>query len=114
MRVFAGPNGSGKSSIDRSILNTKLAAGKTLDFGIYVNADDIAVLLEGEGFSFDQYKIQATKEEILIVANNSGLIKEEFPLDRFGKCIIVDNNHLKSTKWYLAKKMILHLSELPR
>ncbi|HPS62997.1 MAG TPA: hypothetical protein PLK82_08045 [Bacteroidales bacterium] len=45
MRVFAGPNGSGKSSIIKNVLKTKVGKGKTLDFGIYINADDLAVLL---------------------------------------------------------------------
>lgn len=42
LRVFAGPNGSGKSSIIKKILNTDVQKGVKLDFGIYINADDIA------------------------------------------------------------------------
>lgn len=94
MRVFAGPNGSGKSSIIESIINTKVANGKTLDFGIYINADDIAVSLKKSGCKFNDYKIQATKEDILKIANNSGLISEKFSLDRLSDCILVENNHL--------------------
>lgn len=52
MRVFAGPNDSGKSSIIKSILNTEIKKGKKLDFGIYINADDIAVSLIKKGCFF--------------------------------------------------------------
>ncbi|MEI6143755.1 MAG: hypothetical protein WCP85_31035 [Mariniphaga sp.] len=98
IRVFAGPNGSGKSSIIKSIITTKVADGKTLDFGIYVNADDIAVSLNKSGCNFDDFKVQATKEDILWIANYSGLINETFSLDRFTNCILVEDNHLKIDK----------------
>jgi predicted ABC-type ATPase len=42
LRIFAGPNGSGKSSIINSIRNYTKDNGTPLDFGIYLNADDIA------------------------------------------------------------------------
>lgn len=57
MRVFAGPNGSGKSSIIKSVLNTKLRQGRKLDFGVYVNADDIAVSLNGKGCKIYALKV---------------------------------------------------------
>ncbi len=104
MRVFAGPNGSGKSSIIKSITRTKVSDGKTLDFGIYVNADDIAVLLKKNGCKFIDFKIQATKEDILRIASNSGLINENFSLDRFSKCLLVENNHFKIDKDVSAEK----------
>lgn len=95
MRVFAGPNGSGKSSIIKSILNTKISKNKKLDFGIYINADDIAVSLNKKGVSFKDYKIETCAEELFNTANDSGLIHKEFPLSRFKECLIIENNHLK-------------------
>ena len=44
MRVFAGPNGSGKSTIINAVRNVKVG-NQLVDFGIYVNADDIAAEL---------------------------------------------------------------------
>ena len=43
LRVFAGPNGSGKSTITKIVLDH-------VDLGIYVNADEIKVLLSEKRF----------------------------------------------------------------
>ncbi len=94
MRVFAGPNGSGKSSIIKQILETKVSKNKTLDFGIYVNADDIASLFQNTTCKFEKYNISATLPEILDIANNSGLINDKFSLDRFKACICFENNQV--------------------
>lgn len=61
MRVFAGPNGSGKTSVIKFILNTEVEKGKKLDFGIYINADDIASTLRKEKFEFQNYGIDFSK-----------------------------------------------------
>lgn len=98
MRVFAGPNGSGKSSIIKSILSTEVKKGKKLDFGIYINADDIAVLLKGKGCNFKKFDVQSSKDELLNIANDSGLINHNFPLKRFSHCILIENNILKVDK----------------
>ncbi len=95
MRVFAGPNGSGKSSIIKSILNTKVGRGRTLDFGVYVNADDIASNLKKRGINLEKYKISATENDLYEIANDSGLISKDFPLDRMKECVILENNHIK-------------------
>ncbi len=94
MRVFAGPNGSGKSSIIKAILDTKIANDKTLDFGIYVNADDIAVSLTKSNCNFSDFNIKASREDLLLVAKKSGLINDVFPFDRFSKCIQFEENKL--------------------
>lgn len=95
MRVFAGPNGSGKSSIIRSILNTEVEKGRKIDFGIYINADDIAVELNKNGCDFSCYTIESSKDEILDIANKSGLINKDFSLKRFDNCISFNKNALK-------------------
>ena len=94
MRVFAGPNGSGKSSIIESILNTKVKEGRKLDFGIYVNADDIASCLKRGKLDFLNYNIQTTLDEFLIAAKASGLINECFPFSRLKECIVLQENIL--------------------
>lgn len=104
MRVFAGPNGSGKSSIIKSILNTKVGEGKKLDFGIYVNADDIAVLLKKNGIDFTKFKIESTIDDLLNIANDSGLINNNFSLSRLRECIVFNKNILQIDKILAAKK----------
>src|SRR5680860_1519946 len=98
MRVFAGPNGSGKSSIIKSVLNTKLRHGKKLDFGVYVNADDIAVLLNGKGCKISTFEVSATKLDILEVANKSGLINRDFSLNRLDECLQVSGDLIQVNK----------------
>jgi predicted ABC-type ATPase len=94
MRVFAGPNGSGKSSIIKSILNTEIKKGKKLDFGIYINADDIAVSLTKNGCLFNTFSVDVSKKEFLDIAEKSGLINKDFSLERFTKCISIEKNIL--------------------
>jgi ABC-type cobalamin/Fe3+-siderophores transport system ATPase subunit len=64
LRVFAGPNGSGKSTIIKSVKNTGVN-GHPIDFGYYINADDIyrglglmykASRLAYQAFFFDNSK----------------------------------------------------------
>ena len=61
LRVFAGPNGSGKSTVVRSIREAKVD-GKPIDFGIYINADDIALALKTDLFSFKPMKLKQLKK----------------------------------------------------
>jgi len=98
LRVFAGPNGSGKSSIINSLLNLDVKEGKKLDFGIYINADDIAVLLKKNGCCFDVFEVEVSKDEMLQIAKDSGLINNNFPEGRFSKCIYIEANVLKVDK----------------
>ncbi|HNY04094.1 MAG TPA: hypothetical protein PKG48_15980, partial [Bacteroidales bacterium] len=94
MRVFAGPNGSGKSSIIKNVLKTKVGKGKTLDFGIYINADDLAVLLLRSKVDFSGFRVDATLADLRDIALKSGLINKDFPIERFDECILFDDNSL--------------------
>lgn len=91
LRVFAGPNGSGKSSIIKKILNTEVKKGVKLDFGIYINADDIAQDLLKKGCNFSNYQIDFLEEEFYEIVENSGLINASFNINRFKNCIVFDN-----------------------
>lgn len=82
LRVFAGPNGSGKTTIISAVENHKVK-GIPVDFGIYVNADDIAGALLENRFSFSPYTIKTTREEFISVALSSGLINKKFPDEEF-------------------------------
>jgi len=47
LRVFAGPNGSGKSTVINFIRSYKVN-DKHVEFGYYINADDIAKALKSK------------------------------------------------------------------
>jgi len=59
LRVFAGPNGSGKSTI------IDIVRGAGIDLGIYVNADDLKVILDKRGYvDFSEYGITVEQKEL--------------------------------------------------
>lgn len=116
LRVFAGPNGSGKSSIIRKILNTEVQKGVKLDFGIYINADDIAQELLKNGCNLSKFEIVFDEKEFFEIVSSSGLINEDFDFVRFKncihfekqKCIVVGQNALlKEDKPYERIAQIL-------
>ena len=74
LRIFAGPNGSGKSTIIQSVRQYKKSNGTPIDFGVYINADDIASQLRNHSFSFDYYGIEPSLTDFLLFAENSGLL----------------------------------------
>jgi len=78
LRVFAGPNGSGKSSIIQKLLSTEVQKGVTLDFGIYINADDIAKELYTKGCDFGVYKLKVSEADFFELCSSSGLLNGEF------------------------------------
>lgn len=119
MRVFAGPNGSGKSSIIRSISEFTVG-NKALDFGVYINADDIATALRKTGLDFTNYRVQISKADFLENALNSGLIGKRFTENDFKSSFKINGNklHLLKPKAdeglaqvvadYLRKKLLQH------
>ncbi len=91
LRVFAGPNGSGKSTVIQYVRNYKTSNGK-IDFGYYINADDLAWLLKKGPFNFSQYDITVDFELFKNVAIASGLINVNFQEEIFLKSFkLVDN-----------------------
>jgi predicted ABC-type ATPase len=74
LRIFAGPNGSGKSSIINSIRTYTKENGTPLDFGIYLNADDIAKELREGGCDLSVYCISFNKTEFEEIIASSGLL----------------------------------------
>jgi predicted ABC-type ATPase len=94
LRVFAGPNGSGKSTVIKSIKDVK-AEGKPIDFGIYINADDIASALKANSFTFKTYDVETAKEDILSFAERSGLLGDEFSLENLNYCFTLKGDSLK-------------------
>jgi predicted ABC-type ATPase len=83
LRVFAGPNGSGKTTIINAIRKIRIN-GRPIDFGIYINADDIAQAFRNDHFSFLQYKLQkVARDEFVSIALKSGLVNGSFPEQEF-------------------------------
>lgn len=104
MRIFAGPNGSGKTSVIKSILNTEVQKGKKLDFGIYINADDIATTLRNGKFNFQQYGIHFLVEDFLDTVSKSGLISADFTEKDFSKSLAITGNSLFINWDYVPSK----------
>ncbi len=103
MRVFAGPNGSGKSSVIEYVKKQKVE-GFPIDFGIYVNADDIARSLREDTFTFSKYEIDVSNKEFHAIALASGLINAQFTDEQFNSCYTFSNGKIK-LKPLSAKKV---------
>lgn len=80
LRVFAGPNGSGKSTVIKSIREIE-SSGRLIDVGVYINADDIALALSENSFTFAAYDLSPASDDFFNFAMVSGLINSEFQLD---------------------------------
>jgi len=94
LRVFAGPNGSGKSTVIQFVKNYQ-ANGRQIDFGVYVNADDIALKLRENKFSFSDYDIATNNKEFAEIALASGLIGNEFNEIIFKESFLLRNSTVK-------------------
>lgn len=82
LRVFAGPNGSGKSTVINYVRRVKINS-RSIDFGYYINADDIAGQLRSNGFTFNTFRVKVTNKEFQAIAIASGLINKEFTQRQF-------------------------------
>lgn len=82
LRVFAGPNGSGKTTIIEAVRDYRIKE-IPVDFGIYINADDIARDLRHGKFSFRSYAIKTTRNKFIESILQSGLINKGFTEKQF-------------------------------
>lgn len=82
LRVFAGPNGSGKTTIIEGVKNYRISE-IPIDFGIYINADDIARDLRLNQFNFAEYRVKPTRQKFISVAIQSGLIGKGLSESKF-------------------------------
>jgi predicted ABC-type ATPase len=94
MRIFAGPNGSGKSTIFDSVRSYKTESVK-IDFGIYINTDEILVQLKSHKFSFKSYQVNTTKKEFQKIALDSGLINKSFTEKEFNSSYAINGQKLR-------------------
>jgi predicted ABC-type ATPase len=93
LRVFAGPNGSGKSTVIKNIREAKVNDSQ-IDFGVYINADDIANNIKNNSFDFREYQIRCSKEEVMSFAVSSGLVSKEFTEIQLHNCFQIKGNRL--------------------
>jgi predicted ABC-type ATPase len=88
MRIFAGPNGSGKTTIFRELL-----ASKQIDLGIYINADDIEIMLKEKGLlDLTSFGITAEESEVREFYMKSNLSALKRPKDKIWENIEVKDN----------------------
>lgn len=113
MRVFAGPNGSGKSTVINSI-RTKRIKGKAIDFGYYINADDISLQLKEDRFSFSPFDIKVSNKEFMAIAVASGLVNESFPIDTFTRSYSMRANFIKLKNSLLAEQLAQIIADFLR
>ncbi len=66
-----------------------------IEFGFYINADEIAVALRSNGLAFSIFDIKVTNEEFERVAMASGLINKDFSQKEFIESYSLRNNILK-------------------
>ena len=96
MRVFAGPNGSGKTTVIREVRRFKVN-GRNVDFGLYVNADDIAqVLNSGKGFDLAPYDVSLDRNDVLAFAKGSGLLGKGFTSTDLDSALLLNAGKLRS------------------
>jgi len=113
MRVFAGPNGSGKSTIINSIRNHKVN-GVPVDFGIYINADEIAVQLRKGDFTFDLYEVNVTRPEFVAIVLESGLIGDHYTESTFKKSFRFRGNGLRLSNQKYTEEMAQIIADFLR
>lgn len=106
MRIFAGPNGSGKSTVIDWV-RKQTPKGHPIDFGYYINADEIGKNLLKQPLDFKDFDIQCTPKEFAKVALSSGLINKEYTHEQFLNSYFLRGNRLhlkdKSKVDYLAQ-----------
>lgn len=91
--MFAGPNGSGKSTIIKAVRAYRVK-GTSVDFGLYVNADDIALSLREGRFDFAQFELEPTRDEFIRTAIASGLIHKGFTEAELRDCFTLEGGRL--------------------
>jgi predicted ABC-type ATPase len=114
LRVFAGPNGSGKSTVIDFIRNYRVNE-KNVEFGYYINADEIAWALKTrEGFSFKQYDFEAIVDEFNQIVSESGLLNKEFTLTHFIQTYSITNNSIYCLQTHQIERLAQIIADFLR
>lgn len=95
LRVFAGPNGSGKTTIINNLKNE-------IQFGVYVNADDIEKILLKKGFLLlNDYKVSITTNEV-----QAFLKASDFSAKKLNDANLWQNFTVANNKLIISDKII--------
>lgn len=88
LRIFAGPNGSGKSTIKEVVLDYA-------HLGVYVNADNLKVILQREGrLNFSNYKVILDSEHFTEKLYSSSLASRINDVEYTLSCVKFDGNQI--------------------
>ncbi len=113
LRIFAGPNGSGKSTIIKSIQNYRIGSEK-INFGVYINADDIAEELKTKYIDFGSYGIRIRPKKFHELALLSGLTGKIFSTDRFTNSYSLRGGILKLKEASAVNRLAQIITEVLR
>ncbi|MGN6196772.1 MAG: zeta toxin family protein [Ginsengibacter sp.] len=92
MRVFAGPNGSGKTTLINKLKDL-------VQFGIYVNADDIEKTISELGFlPLDDFKILLTTQQVQSYFEQSEFSPKKLNTPDLWKSFTIQDNKLFLTE----------------
>lgn len=81
------------------------SAGKLIDLGYYINADDIAQALLQNKFSFSSFGIRPLMKKLEAFAVQSGLLTEVFTEQIFRTCFILKGNSIQMVKQVYAERL---------
>jgi predicted ABC-type ATPase len=116
LRIFAGPNGSGKSTVINSIKKITKKNGIPIDFGVYINADEIAKQLREDTFSVEPYQVTFDLDHFFISIQNSGLLIDGYTVDYLRNQLELKANYLllkdKILNERIAQMLATHLRDL--
>lgn len=88
LRIFAGPNGSGKSTIKEVVLDYA-------HLGVYVNADNLKVILQKEGrLDFSNYNVSLDSEHFIEKLHSSSLASRINDVEYTLSCVNLDGNQI--------------------
>ena len=119
IRVFAGPNGSGKTTVVNKV-KSLIIDGNPIDFGMVVNADDIAKRLrEKSELTFSDFRLRIDAAEFQTVYVESKLFarhseKGANPNEWFGirenRIDLLDEENVERvaqvTAWVILQKLL--------
>jgi predicted ABC-type ATPase len=113
LRVFAGPNGSGKSTLIQYVRDYKTGTGP-IDFGYYINADELAQSLRTGSFDFSQFDLMTDAKTFKATAIASGLINKKFTEETFIKVFKLSKNKLELTDSKYVEQLAQILADFLR
>ena len=79
--------------------------GIPVDFGIYVNADDIAKRLRQGKLFLRRYKVKFSENEFIKVVSESGLLNKNFDINDLKNSFSLEGNHIVLHHQYADERL---------